>query len=156
MKLKISDLKTMGAFVPSEIVRKEVKIKRPKPKPAEEWAVKNVPEFTDEFMEDTLTVFIRKGMAADRLEILQASNRDRAFIAILRAVCNEDGTPMFSSLDQIMGGEPDENGEPTPALADWLVFPLFKAITEVAGDGPKASRRARNGGSKPASPTASQ
>lgn len=154
--MKLSDLTAMGAFVPAKLTKKELTIRRPKPKPAAEWTVKNKPEFTDEWIDDKVTVHLREGMAADKLEMIQASERERAFVAILRSVCNPDGTPMFESIEQIMGGAIDpETNEPTPALADWLVFPLFKAITEVAGHGPKASRRATNGGSKPASPTAS-
>lgn len=153
--MQLSDLQAMGAYVPNKLVKKIVPIRRPKPIPESEWADKNTPEFSDEWMDDKLAVHIRIGSAADRIEILRAPGRDQPFIAILRAVCDAQGKPLFESLEQVMGEIDPETGESVPntGLADWLVFPLFNAITEVAKDRPKALRPRTNGGAKSHSPS---
>ncbi len=153
--MNLNDLKAMHAFVPVRPVKKDVPIKRPVPKPAKDWADPKVPEFTGDFVDDTVTVYIHRGYAADSLEMLHASERERPFVAILRSVVDESGKPVFESLSQVMG-DPSLGEDDTGGLAPWLVMPLFVAITEVSGKGPKASRRRTSGGSKRASPTASR
>lgn len=153
--MKLSELQAAHAFVPVRPVKKEVPIKRPVPKPKSEWAEANVPEFTDEVVDDSLTVFIHRGYAADSLEMIQASERERPFVAILRGIVHEDGKPVFASLTEIMG-DPSLGDEDRGGLAPWIVFPLFTAITEVAGHAPKPSRRATSSGSKRASRSASR
>lgn len=136
--------KAIGAFVSSTLIERTVKFKRPVQRPQEEWEHQEIPEYTGDVVDESVQVWIRRGSAADALEMMQAENRERPFVAIFRAICNKDGSPVFDSLEK------------AESLQLWLALPLFEAITEVAGKGPKASRRRTNGGSKPASPTASQ
>lgn len=133
-----AELQAMGAFVPTKPIKRDVKIKKPIQKPEAEWADKEVPEFTGEHEDATLTAYIRRGAAIDAIEMMRAQERDQPFVAIFRSVVNQDGTPVFESLDQ------------ASRLAPWIAFPLFTAITEVAGTAPKGSRRKTNGGSKQA------
>lgn len=132
--MQLSELKAMGAFVSIAPVKKTVEIERP------ELDAEQNP--TGEIIKDTLDVFIRKGSAADAIQMANAGDEDQVFVAIFRSVCNEDGSPLFESVDQ------------AKSLATWLAFPLMNAITEV-NSGPKSSRRKTNGASKPASLTAS-
>lgn len=142
--MKLSDLQEMGAFVSTKLIQREVKFQRPIQKPESEWEHPDVPEFTGEIADESVTVWIRRGTAADAIEMMQAQRREQPFVAIFRSVCNKDGTPLFESIEQ------------AESLQLWLAMPLFEAITEVAGNGPKASRRRTSSGSKPASPTASR
>lgn len=133
-----AELQAMGAFVPTKPIKRDIKIKKPIQKPAEEWADPAVPEFTGETEDATITVYMRRGAAIDAIETMRAQERDQPFVAIFRSVVNQDGTQVFESLEQ------------ASRLATWIAFPLFTAITEVAGAAPKGSRRKTNGGSKQA------
>lgn len=95
-------------------------------------------------IEDTVTVYIRRGSAADAIELMQATRREQPFVAIYNSIRNEDGSRVFDSVEH------------AETLQLWLAMPMFEAITEVAGKGPKASRRRTSSGSKQASPTASR
>jgi hypothetical protein len=141
--MKLSDLQAMGALVPTAPIKREIKIKKPVTKPESEWSEPGVPEFTGETEDVTITAHIRRGAAIDAIELMRAEDRKQPFVAIFRSVVHPDGTPVFESQEQ------------AEQLALWIALPLFEAITEVAGKGPKASRRRTSGGSKPASPTAS-
>lgn len=140
----LQELQALGAFVSATPIKREIQIKRPLLKPEAEWKDPQIPEFSGEHEDASITVFIRRGAAIDAIEMMRAEERRQPFVVIFRAVVNKDGTPMFESLEQ------------AESLALWLAMPLFDAITEVAGNGPKASRRKTSGGSKRASPTASQ
>jgi hypothetical protein len=141
--MQINDLKAIGAFVPSKLIERTVKFQRPIQKPESEWEHPDIPEFTGEIADESVTVWIRRGTAADAIELMQAERREQPFVAIFRSVCHKDGTSVFESVEQ------------AESLQLWLAMPLFEAITEVAGKTPKASRRRTSSGSKPASPTAS-
>ena len=135
MDLK-EQLQAMGAFVPQKLHKKEIEIARPVPLPQDEWADPEVPEYGDEIVKETITVFIRMGSAADDIELSAADKREKPFVAIYRFVCDEAGAPVFDSPQQAM------------TLKTWLVYPLFQAIAEVRGNAPKASRRKTSSGSK--------
>ena len=132
--MQLSELKAMGAFVPVAPVKKTFEVERP--------VLDDDGNPTGETVKSSMDAFIRKGSAADAIKMANAGDDDQVFVAIFNAVCNEDGSPLFESVDQ------------AKTLATWLAYPLMNAITEV-NQGPKASRRKTNGASKQASPTAS-
>ena len=141
--MNLSDFQAMGALVPMTPIKREVKVKKPVQRPKSEWADPSVPEFTGAVEDATITIHVRRGAAIDAIEMMRAEDRLQPFVAIYRSVVMPDGSPVFESLEQ------------ASQLATWIAFPLFEAITEVAGAAPKGSRRKTSGGSKPASPTAS-
>ena len=142
--MDLQQLQAMGAIVPAKLVRREVKIKRPIMSPSEEWSDPDLPEFTGETADESITVFIRRGSSADQIELLRAEQREQPFVAIQRGVCMEDGKPLFPTLEIAM------------QVALWLAMPLFEAVTEVAGNGPKRSRRRTSSGAKSHSPSADE
>lgn len=141
--MKLSEVQAMGGFVSAKPVKREITVTRPLQRPAEKWSDPDIPELSGETEKVKLTIYVKRGSAADAIELMQAEKREQPFVAIYNAVCNEDGTKVFESVEQ------------AESLQLWLAMPMFEAITEVAGHGPKASRRRTNGGSKQASPTAS-
>ena len=142
--MKIAELQAMGAFVSAKPVKREIKINRPVELPQDQWASADVAEYGEESVEESLTIFIRRGSAADAIEMLGAGKRERPFVAIYNAICNEDGSRLFESVEQ------------AESLQLWIAMPMFEAITEVAGNVPKSLRRRTSSGSRQASPTASR
>jgi hypothetical protein len=140
--MDLKQLQAMGAIVPRKLIDREVKFKRPVPADPSTWEDPEVPEFTDEIVEETVTVHLRKLSSADSIEVLRADDRERPFIGIHRGVCNADGTPLFESLEQAM------------QLQLWMAVPLFEAVQEVAGIAPKASARKTSSGAKSRSASA--
>lgn len=132
--MNLTDLKKMGAFTPTKVTAREVAIKRPVMRPQEEWADNGLPEHSGEFADETITVHIRRGSAADAIEYAQADRREQPFIAIHRFVCAPDGSPLFPNLATAM------------RIETWLAMPLFEAISEAHGTLPKSSRRKTSGG----------
>jgi hypothetical protein len=156
--MDLTQLQAMGAIVPTKPIKREVKIKRPELRPETEWADPNVPEFTGEIVDDTMTVYIRKGMAVDSLEMLSEEGGRRAAMAIHLSVCHADGTKVFPTMEHVIGNgkDPGEEGY-LGALAEWIFYPLMIELSQVEKETrPKYSRRRKNGGSKPVSPTASR
>lgn len=141
--MDLKQLQAMGAFVSQAPIKRTVTIKKPVESGRDQWADADIPEYTGDTEELQIDVFIRRAAAIDAIEMMRAEERKQPFVSIFRSVVNADGSPMFESLEQ------------AESLALWLAMPLFDAILEVAGKSPKASRRRTNGGSKPASPTAS-
>jgi hypothetical protein len=140
--MDLKQLQAMGAIVPRTLVKREVSFKRPVLKPATEWADPEIPEETGEVVEESMTAYIRRGSSADALEIANASERERPFVAVFRAICDEKGNPVFPTLEDAM------------QLATWLAFPLFKAITSITGGGSKNSRPGTSSGVASRSPSA--
>lgn len=140
--MDLQQLQAMGAIVPSRIVKREVKFKRPEMKPEEEWADPEEPEYTDKVFDETMTVYIRRGSSADGLELLQADDRDKMFVAIQRCIVDEKGNPVFPSF------------EIASRIKLWLSIPLFNAIAAEGNVGPKSSRRRKSGGATSPSPSA--
>lgn len=136
-------MQAFGAFVPTTLVKHTVKLRRPILKPADEWASPDEPEFTGEIVDDTMDVFVRKRASSEFLEMVQATDRDRAMVAILRCVRNEDGSQVFQSIEQVS------------RLAEWLFIPIVEAVNRTNEFRPKNSApRTNYGTSSPSSSAA--
>lgn len=135
-------LQAIGALVPRTLFKREIEFDYPELKPASEWADPEVPEKTGKTLHGKMTTFIRRGSSADAIEIANASDRERPFVAIFRSVCDEKGNPVFPTIEDAM------------QLATWIVVPLFKAITAVSGDRPKNSQPRTSSGAISHSPSA--
>lgn len=140
--MDLKQLQAMGAIVPRTFYEKTIPIRRPVLKPVEEWAEADAPEKTDKFVDDTITVHIRKRSSADFLEMVTAPDRDKAHIAVLRCVCKPDGAEVFESLEQ------------TKQLEEWLFIPLMLAVNEVNKFGLKNSQPRTSSGANSRSPSA--
>lgn len=142
--MELKQLQAMGAIAARTLVPKDIQIKYQRPLPPEQWAEPGVPEYPDkpEMVEETLRVFVRKRSAIDSAEFMRASDRERGFLAILRCVCNEDGSQLFSDLEQVA------------SLADWMWIPLAAAVYEVNEFGPKNSQPRTSSGASSRSPSA--
>lgn len=141
--MDLKQLQALGAIVSRTLFKKEIKVRRPILKPAEEWADASEPEESGEIVDDTLTTWIRKRSSADFLEMIQAPDRDKAHIAVLRCVCLEDGAEVFESLGQCK------------QLKEWIFLPLMYAINEVNSFGLKNSRpKTKSGMNSPSSSAA--
>lgn len=132
--MELSQLQAIGAIVPRKLITRTIELKYPKQAPQEQWEDPEVPEFLDEIVEDSVTVQLRKPSSADSIEILRAPELEKPFVAILRCVYTPEGKPLFESLEQ------------TQQLQMWLWLPLFTAVSEVAGIGPKASAKTTSSG----------
>lgn len=124
--MKLSELKVLGAFASDKLIQRDVQLKRP--------LYDEDGQETGEYADEVLPVHIRRGSAADAIELMQADKRQQPFVAIYRSICEPDGSPAFESIEQAM------------RLQLWVAMPLFEAITEVAPKRPKASRRNKSGG----------
>lgn len=132
--MDLKQLQAMGAFIPQGVVEKEITYKRPLLKPRSEWADKKTPEFVEgQMVEEKTIIFVKRGTSADNIEIIRAPDHEKPFIAVYRCVVNEDGTPLFESLDQ------------TRTLEFWLLMPMFDAVNEVAGGREKKTSGRRTG-----------
>jgi hypothetical protein len=140
--MDLKQLQAMGAIIPRTLFKKEVPVKRPELKPASEWAEKDVPEKTGKWIDDTITVHIRKKSSADFMEMIAAPDREKAHIAVLRCVCDEKGAEVFESLEQ------------AKQLEEWLFIPLVMAVNEVNQFGLKNSQPRTSSGAKSRSPSA--
>jgi len=142
--MELKQLQAMGAIASRTLVQKDIQIKYQKPLPQGEWADPAVPEYPDkpEMVEETLRVFVRKRSAIDSAEFMRATDRERGFLAILRCVCNKDGSQLFDDLDQVA------------SLADWMWIPLAAAVYEVNEFGPKNSQPRTSSGASSRSPSA--
>lgn len=138
----LPQLRAMGAIVSTKLFKRDIPIRRPELKPAEEWADSEVPERTGDFVDDKITVFIRKGSSADAIEIANASERERPFVAIFRSICDDKGAAVFPDLETAM------------RLETWLAAPLFNAINEVQGVPSKNSQPRTSSGVSSRSPSA--
>lgn len=134
MQLKPQQVQSWGAFMPSQIKRKTITIRRPVAKPEAEWADPDTPEFTDDRVEEQWDIFVRRGTSADGLEIMRAGDREQPFLAVFRCVCNEDGSPFFESLEQ------------AEQAALWLILPMFDACVEEVIPQKKSQARGNSGG----------
>jgi hypothetical protein len=141
--MDLQQLQQMGAIVPRKLFKRDVAIKRPLLKPQDEWTDPEVPEKTGEWEDATVTVYIRRGSSADALEIANAPDRERPFVAVFRSVCDENGKALFPTIEDAM------------QLEVWLAFPLFKEITSVTRIGePKNSQPRMSSGARSHSPSA--
>lgn len=121
-------LQAMGAFVPQTLTKITIPLRAPVLKPESEWDDPGEPVLTGEFTDTTMEVWIRKRSSADFLEMVNAPDREKAHIAVLRCVCNEDGTEVFPDL------------EACKQMREWLFIPLFHAVNKVNEFGIKNSK----------------
>lgn len=140
--MDLKQLQAMGAIVSKSLTKREVPIKRPELRPVEEWADPSAPEETGNWLDDSITVHVRKRSSADFLEMLTATDRDKPAVAILRCVCDEDGSEVFESLEQVQD------------LKEWLYVPLMMVVNEVNQFGPKNSQPRTSSGAKSRSASA--
>lgn len=142
--MDLSTLKAMGAIDPRPLVPKTITVKQPVPTDQKTWANPEVPEYPDpvEYVEKTIDTHIRKRSSADFIEMMQAPNREKVFVAIHRCVCKPDGTPVFETIDQVMG------------LKEWIWIPLMTAVNEVNEFGLKNSQPRTSSGARSHSPSA--
>lgn len=140
--MDFATLQKLGAIVPKALVKREITFKRPELRPDSEWADQDVPEFTGELLEESMTIHIRRGSSADAIDVSNASDRERPFVAIYRSICDEAGNQVFPSLEEAM------------QLQMWMALPLFTAINEINGGGSKNSRPRTSSGAKSRSPSA--
>ena len=61
----LSELNGIGAFVSSVIHKREIEVKRPLTIPESDWGDPSVPEYSGEFEEGKITVYLRSSTAAD-------------------------------------------------------------------------------------------
>lgn len=132
--MDLKQLQAMGAIVPRTLFKKDIPIKRPVLKPVAEWADPDQPEQTGEVVSDTVTAWVRKRSSADFMEMINAPDRDKMHIAVLRCICHEDGTEVFESLEQ------------AKQLQEWMFVPLMTAVNEVNQYGLKNSQPRTNSG----------
>jgi hypothetical protein len=140
--MDIKQLHAMGALVTRSLTRKEITVRHPALRPKSEWADATQPEFSDELVVDTMTCWVRKRSSADFLEMMQAPDRDKAHVAVLRCICHEDGREVFESLDQ------------AKQLQEWLFIPLMVAVNEVNQFGLKNSQPRTSSGARSLSASA--
>lgn len=144
--MDLKQLQAMGAINSRALVKKDIAIKRPVPIPQADWSDPEVAEYPDDpkIVEETVQVHIRKRSSADFIEMMNADDRDKPFVAILRCVCHPDGSQVFESLDQLMG------------LKEWIWIPLMMAVNEVNEFGLKNSQPRTSSGAKSRSPSAAR
>lgn len=124
--MDLQELQAMGAFVSNRLVKRVVAFKRPVPVDEALWAEPDVPEFTGEFEDVTMDVFIKRPSSADDLVILRAGRESQAHAAVLCRIVNEDGSRVFESMEQVQ------------QLAGWMFLPLVNVLHEVTPAAPKA------------------
>jgi hypothetical protein len=143
--MDFKQLQALGGFISPALVRKEIEFTYRPTKPAETWADPETPEFEPVLVTERATVFVRKRTSRDFLDIMQAgSDADRAFLALFRCLCNEDGTPFFPSV------------EDAASLAEWMFLPLIGAVNEVNSFDPKGFPPRTTSGSTLPSPSAGE
>lgn len=125
--MSLKELQALGAFVSTKPVKRTVEVSRPIMKPESQWGDPQVPEFTGEHEPATLDICLKRPSSADEIAIAQASKEDQTFVIVCRLVRNEDGTPLFESIEQAAG------------LASWVLGPIVAEIDSFAGYRPKKS-----------------
>lgn len=126
--MDLRQLQALGAFVSRDLVKRTITFSYYPLTPADSWADPKEPEYETERRTDTADIHIRKRNSADFMEIVQASDRDKACISIHRCVCNPDGSPLFADLEQVR------------SLTEWMLIPLLNAVNEVNSFVPGKSR----------------
>lgn len=117
--MDISKLQGIGAFVPLAVFKREVSISYYPLKPVETWADPDVPEHEAERVVDTITTYIRKRTSAQFLELCGADDPDKPFLTVLHCIVQADGSPVFEDVDQVK------------RLAEWMLIPLVRVVSEV-------------------------
>jgi len=123
--MNLTDLQALGAFVSAKTVKRTIEVNRPLTKPPEEWDDPEVPEFTGETESVTLDIFVKRPSSADEFAIGQAQVADQMFVSVCRLVRNQDGSPLFESLEQ------------ASQLASWVLIPVITELEKFIGTRPK-------------------
>lgn len=124
--MDLQKLQAMGAFVSNRPVKRVVNLQRPIPAPESEWSDPDVPEFTGEFEDVSMDVFIKRTSSADQIFIGRVDAEDRSHAFVLRHVVDEAGVRVFESMEQVK------------TLTLWMFMPLATAVNEVIKATPKA------------------
>lgn len=140
--MQLNQLLQLGGVVPSTLFVRELPVTYRPLKPTGEWSDPDVPERESEAITQTVTVHVRKRSSADFLEMVNAPEADKPFIALLRCLVTPEGAPVFSDLDH------------AKRIEEWLLVPLLTTVNEVNGtDAKKYLPRTSSGAVSP-SPSA--
>lgn len=130
--MDLKQLQAIGGLVSSSLVKKEITYTRPR----------TPEEGEGDPVTETATIHVRKRNGADFLRMHRAGEDDRAFVALHRCVCAEDGSPLF------------ESPEVASQLAEWLLGPMLLAVNEVNDFAPKRQPPKTTSGRTSRSPSA--
>jgi len=147
--MDLKQLQAMGAVAPRALVKKDIPIRVPPLKHADQWEDPNIPEADEsapkeQWSEESLTVHIRKRSSVDFYELISSADREKPFVVILRCVCDERGEPVFQDLAQVV------------QLKEWLWMPLALAANEVNQFGSKNFQPRTSSGANSRSPSAAE
>ncbi len=123
--MSLKDLQALGAFVPTKPFKRTIEFDKPILAPEEEWDSPDVPKFTGETERVSIDVYFKRMSSADEVAIAQAPADLQPFVMVFRLVRNEDGSPMFESVDQVA------------MLASWVLAPIVSEIEKIEGSRPK-------------------
>ena len=140
--MDFKQMQAMGGIVSQALVPKDIRFTYHPRKPEAEWADPQIPEHEEQAVTETGRIFVRKRSSRDFLDIVKAPEAEQPFLALFRCVCNEDGTPLFPSV------------EDAGQLAEWLMVPMIAAVNEVNSFVPKPSPLRTSSGTTSPSPSA--
>jgi hypothetical protein len=123
--VSLKDLQALGAFVPTKPFKRTIEFDKPILAPEEEWDSPDVPKFTGETERVSIDVYFKRMSSADEVAIAQAPADLQPFVMVFRLVRNEDGSPMFESVDQVA------------SMASWVLAPIVSEIEKIEGSRPK-------------------
>jgi hypothetical protein len=123
--MSLKDLQALGAFVPTKPFKRTIEFDKPILAPEEEWDSPDVPKFTGETERVSIDVYFKRMSSADEVAIAQAPADLQPFVMVFRLVRNEDGSPLFESVDQVA------------SMASWVLAPIVSEIEKIEGSRPK-------------------
>lgn len=123
--MSLKDLQALGAFVPTKPFKRTIEFDKPILAPEEEWDSPDVPKFTGETERVSIDVYFKRMSSADEVAIAQAPADLQPFVMVFRLVRNEDGSPLFESVDQVA------------SMASWVLAPIVSEIERIEGSRPK-------------------
>lgn len=144
--MDIDQLRAMGVVSSNPLVRREFKISYHPLLPEKEWADPAVPERSQDKVDGTIDVWLRKPTASDQLAIHKAiaDGRDAMFVLLHRCVFKQDGSRVFPTEEDAVG-------------LDLSVFSeLVVELNRIAGDLRKKSLPRTKSGANSLSPSADE
>lgn len=123
--MSLKDLQALGAFVPTKPFKRTIEFDKPILAPEEEWDSPDIPKFTGETERVSIDVYFKRMSSADEVAIAQAPADLQPFVMVFRLVRNEDGSPLFESVDQVA------------SMASWVLAPIVSEIEKIEGSRPK-------------------
>lgn len=123
--MSLKDLQALGAFVPTKPFKRTIEFDKPILAPEEEWDSPDVPKCTGETERVSIDVYFKRMSSADEVAIAQAPADLQPFVMVFRLVRNEDGSPLFESVDQVA------------SMASWVLAPIVSEIEKIEGSRPK-------------------